>query len=359
MHLGPVLFLATLQTSLGIGVGTARHAGGSTFGVAGISPALQLLAPSFYVGAGGSLSLLQGGVWAGQARADVWAALPRRRPGVQPALNVTIATTTRSDAVAAASGALLGELVRAGVRGGVALGLGTVAGALEGEPGIGALRVRARGWRQVSAPLQLSLIGESTRFLGAWYHDLVAGALLERARLSASAWVSIRMSRTYGSTGAATASLQYFVTPALALEIAAGSYLRDPFQALPRAGFGSGGIRLYPRARPALRSARGGVSTAVAPGPPPLVAQRRGGDTVVVRFRLDAERSLAIAGDWSGWEPVPLRPLGGDIWEAALLLPSGTYYFNLLVDGVEWVVPSGVAVIPDGMGGLVAVLTVL
>ena len=57
--------------------------------------------------------------------------------------------------------------------------------------------------------------------------------------------------------------------------------------------------------------------------------------------------------------PADLRALGNDIWEAALRLPPGTYYFNLVVDGRAWVVPGGVATISDGMGGLIAVLNVL
>ena len=80
---------------------------------------------------------------------------------------------------------------------------------------------------------------------------------------------------------------------------------------------------------------------------------------MVVRFRMDSAHSVAIVGSWNAWTPVPLRGLGADIWEAALVLPPGTYYFNLVVDGQEWVVPGGVAVVSDGMGGLVAVLTVL
>ena len=54
-----------------------------------------------------------------------------------------------------------------------------------------------------------------------------------------------------------------------------------------------------------------------------------------------------------------LRSLGDDIWEAILRLAPGVYYFNLVVDGNEWVVPGGVATVPDGMGGLLAVLNVL
>ena len=69
-------------------------------------------------------------------------------------------------------------------------------------------------------------------------------------------------------------------------------------------------------------------------------------------------RSVAIAGDWNAWQPVQLRPLGEDVWEGALVLPRGLYHFNLQVDGSDWVVPNGVATVPDGMGGMVAVLVV-
>ena len=86
MRVGPVSFFALLvalplalsaqgQGSLGIGIGIVRYAGGSSFSTFTASPAVQLLSPSSYLGAGGSLSLLEGGVWASQGRADIWAAL--------------------------------------------------------------------------------------------------------------------------------------------------------------------------------------------------------------------------------------------------------------------------------------------
>src|SRR5216117_2597764 len=69
-------------------------------------------------------------------------------------------------------------------------------------------------------------------------------------------------------------------------------------------------------------------------------------------------RSVAIAGDWNAWQPVRLRPLGDDVWEGTLVLRRGLYHFNLQVDGSDWVVPNGVATVPDGLGGMVAVLLV-
>ncbi|PYO86626.1 MAG: hypothetical protein DMD66_13075, partial [Gemmatimonadetes bacterium] len=120
------------------------------------------------------------------------------------------------------------------------------------------------------------------------------------------------------------------------------------------AGFITGGVRLF-----ATRRALAPRVPTAAQVLQPLVAQHRGGDTVVVRFHMTGVRSVAIAGNWNAWKPEALSGLGDDIWEAALLLPAGTYYFNLVVDGNEWVVPGGVTTISDGMGGLVAVLNVL
>jgi len=360
MKLGPVFVLPALalftrpdtartQASLGIGTGIVRYAGGSSFSAFTVSPTIQRLSPSFYVAASGAASLLADGVWAGQGHGDLWAAIPIHSSAVRMAGSASIAFSTRSDGVAAGSGTTLLETLWTAKQRGIGLGGGGVTGMIEGVPGVGALRLRARAWWQPAAPpYQLSLTIEGTRFYGSWYTDLVGGATIEKPRVQASVWLSARMSATYGSTGAASAALQYFVTPAIALEASGGNYLRDPFQGLPRAGFIGGGVRWY---------ARRHVPSAPTVRLQPLVAQHRG-DSLVVRFRMSGAQSVAIAGSWNAWTPVDVHGLGGDIWEAALLLPPGTYYFNLVVDGKEWVVPGGVAVISDGMGGLVAVLTV-
>jgi len=348
----PVTLCAQRQASLGVGTGIVRYAGGSSFSALTISPAAQHLSVSTYLGVSGSASLLEGGVWAGQARADVWTALSQRTGGVRPAVSATISGNTRSDGVAAGSGAAVIEAVR----GNVALGAGVVTGMIQHEPGVGALRLRGRAWWQLNAaPAQLSLTTEATRFLGGWYTDAVGGVTFDGARAVGSLWVSGRFSKTYGSTGAASATVQYFLTPSLAVEASGGNYLRDPFQGLPRAGFVAGGVRLFASRRDVMVR-----TAAVPPGAAlqPLVATHRG-DSIVVRFRMPAARSLAIAGNWNAWTPSALHALGDDIWEAALLLGPGTYYFNLVVDGGEWVVPAGVATISDGMGGLIAVLNVL
>jgi hypothetical protein len=347
----PVTLCAQRQASLGIGAGIVRYSGGSSFSAFTLAPALQLNTASTYLSGGGALSLLRGGVWAGQARADIWGVLTQQTRGIRPALSATLAAT-RSDGVAAAASAA--ALVEA-LAGDVALGAGFVTGVIQQEPGVGAFRMRARTWWLLpTSPTQVSLTTEATHFLGAWYTDVVGGVSYEGARTVGSLWLTGRFSKTYGSTAAASASLQYFFTPSVAVEASGGNYLRDPFQGLPRAGFVTGAVRFFAARRVAMAA-----PPSARPVLQPLVAIHRGGDTVTVRFHMPGARSVAIAGNWNEWTPEALQGLGEDIWEATLRLSPGTYYFNLVVDGNEWVVPGGVATISDGMGGMLALLNVL
>ena len=368
--MGPVLFWATIawaplplyaqqQASLGVGTGVVRYPGGSSFSIFTAAPSAHWLSPFIYLGAGGSASLLEGGVWAGQARADLWAAIAHRTRGFRPAVSATLAGSTRSDGAAAGSASGVLETIWTGAgehgEGGAGVGIGAITGAIEDVPGVTALRLRGRGWwTPARSPAQLTLTIEGNRFVSAWYTDVVGGVNYDRERVVASVWVSGRFSATYGSSGAGSAIFQYYVTSAIALEASGGTYLADPYQGLPRADFLAAGVRLF-SSRRALRTA------ATAPSQPvlqPLIAQRRG-DTLVVRFRMPAARSVAVAGNWNAWTPSPLRDVGDDIWEATLQLQPGVYYFNLVVDGNDWVVPGGVATVPDGMGGVMAVLNVL
>jgi len=366
MKMGPVFFLAALpvvaqaqtQASLGASVGTVRYFGTSSFSAATVSPAAQFLSPSFYVGASGALSLLKDGVWAGQGRADLWTVVTRVRTP-QVAVSVSAAGSTRSDGAAAGVGYAIGEMVFMAGRVGVAVGAGPVVGVIQDSLPVTAARLRARAWSQAGAA-QLWLTVEPTRFRRAWYSDLTAGATVDggEGRIVGSVWASARINPAYGWKGAASAALQYFVSPTVAIEASGGSYLNDPFQGLPRAGFLSAGVRVYQAPRSLTTPPVPGAPGPILPRLAPLIADRRG-DSVVVRFRMKGARSVAIAGDWNAWQPVPLHAVGGGIWESALILAPGSYRFSLLVDGTEWVVPGGVAVVSDGMGGVVAVLTVL
>ncbi len=337
------------QASLGLGVSTARYAGGSSLSSAAISPAFELSAPNLSATAAGTLASLPLGVWSSQGRVDVWTATPPVLGGLRFGVEAIGAGTARTDGGWTAAAHGVAELLWDGRTWGVGLGAGPSGGWIADNPSVAALHTRARAWWQVGSTTCAVAI-EPTRFLDAWFTDVSAGVVVKTGPLVSSLWALGRISAAYGSKAGGGASVQIFPVSNLAVELGAGGYLPDPYQGLPRAGYVTAGIRLFATRRSA-------PPAVTAPTWPALTPERRG-DSVVVRFHLEGATAVAIAGDWNSWQPGALESLGGELWTGMLLLPPGTYHFTLRVDGKEWVVPSGVAVVTDGLGGMVAVLVV-
>ncbi|HET7296734.1 MAG TPA: glycogen-binding domain-containing protein [Gemmatimonadales bacterium] len=344
---------AQVDASVGLGVGTVRYPGGSSFGSAVLSPALRYTSSALVIDGSGGVASLPGSAWSSQGRATFWGTTPPVEGGLRLGAEATFAGTTLSDGTATGAAHGLAELTWSAPAWGVGLGAGPSTGFISGGLPVVALHTRARAWWRASdgpaAPdLQVAL--EPTRFPDAWFTDASATATLERRHSVVSVSVAGRIARQGASKAAGSVALQWFVAPRVSLELGGGSTLNDPYQDLPRTGFISLGVRLHGSSRPTGGAAPTAKLT-------PLVAEMRG-DSVVVRFRMPGAKSVAIAGDWNGWEQADLRALGDDVWEKALMLRRGLYHFNLLVDGFDWVVPNGVATVPDGLGGMVAVLIV-
>jgi Glycogen recognition site of AMP-activated protein kinase len=336
-----------VQASLGLGVSAVRNASSSASAPA-ISPSAQYTAPSLFAGLSGTLASLSRDEWSTQGRAGMWLASPPLGGHLRLAAEGTVAGTARTGGPSTAAVHGLGEVFWAASRGGVGIGAGSSYGWIEREPSVTALHLRMRGWfRAGGADWVLS--AEPTRFFGSWFTDASATLTVDRGPIVASLWGLARLSRTYGSKVTGSAFVQLFVAPVLALELGGGGYLPDPYQGLPRASYISGGVRLYTSRRIPRTGGR--------PVAAPLVPAWRG-DSLTVRFRMKGATSVALAGDWNGWQPLPLRQAGGETWEGTLSIPPGAYHFVLMVDGREWVVPKGVATVPDGMGGLAALLLV-
>lgn len=144
--------------------------------------------------------------------------------------------------------------------------------------------------------------------------------------------------------------LEYAANTFLRLEASAGTYPRD------LTGFTDG---LFVQA--GIRLAAGAATRRDARPPPTArpVAVRPAGDArvrVTVRYGRAVQR-LAIAGDFSNWEPIPLRRSANGEWTAQLALEPGIHKYALIADGA-WTLPDGVAAIDDGLGGKVGVLVV-
>jgi hypothetical protein len=94
--------------------------------------------------------------------------------------------------------------------------------------------------------------------------------------------------------------------------------------------------------------------------PPVLASHPSQAGSVVIRVPVrDAPgQTLAIAGDFSNWRPMPMLRLGRD-WVIRLQLAAGVYRYAFRSGTGEWFVPASVAGRrDDGMGGHVAVLVV-
>jgi hypothetical protein len=347
---------AQTDASLGIGVGTVRYPGGTSFGSAVLSPAFRFAAPKLVAEASGSEASLPGSVWASQARANIWGVVADLTDRLHFTGELTLAGTTLSSGGSTAAAHGLGELLWSSPHWGLGLGAGPSTGLITGVLPVTALHTRARAWwRPVDsvAVRDVQVILEPTHFPDGWFTDAGAGGTFERGQAVVSLWVAARFTATSGSKAGGNALVQLYVKPRVSIELGGGSYLNDPYQDLPRAGFVTLGVRLHVSPRHPLAAPP--LAAAAAPGP---LTPATLGDSQVVRFRMPGARALAIAGDWNAWEPVTLQSLGADVWAGALHLPPGVYHFNLVVDGSDWVVPNGVATIPDGMGGIVAVLIV-
>lgn len=96
---------------------------------------------------------------------------------------------------------------------------------------------------------------------------------------------------------------------------------------------------------------------------PAAVAGETGPDTVLVRFVLEAPGagSVAVAGDFSRWEPVPLARQwrdGEPVWSGLVAVPRGEHRYMFVVDGSRWVTdPLATTVRDDGFGNRNAILS--
>jgi len=338
----PTRLAAQTDASVGAGAGSVVTSDGAHFGSAVITPGLELLRPTALVTAQGTLARLSDGLWSGQLRSGIWARLGRDRGPMGVALATDVAGSLVSNDDRTASADLLLEIFRGrgdrgfGLAGGASLGMR--AGALP----VSGPHVRIRAWWQTAAR-QASLAVEPMAVAGHWFVDADASATAQRGPVTMSLAL---LGRIDGDQVQATAwaFLSWHPTYRWAFEASGGGFLSDPLMGFPRVTAASFGVRLHLGRAPQVLTA-------------PLLAQRRG-DSVVVRVRIPGATSVAVVGEWSGWTPQALLPLKRNHWEIVLALAPGTYRFNLVIDGTQWLVPPGIATLPDELGGSVGLLVV-
>jgi hypothetical protein len=106
--------------------------------------------------------------------------------------------------------------------------------------------------------------------------------------------------------------------------------------------------------------ALGGERARTTP-PRPRVVMSAQGSPGQLEIRLptqDAAGRPAVAGEFTGWKPVPMTR-DGDDWVATFQLGAGVYRYAFRTESGEWFVPESTpGRRADGMGGFVAVLII-
>ena len=205
-------------------------------------------------------------------------------------------------------------------------------------------------WAQ-SGPIRATLSYLHTRISGETYPEADLTVSLSQGPIDLTVYGGLRRSPFEGlgldeSWAGATAAI--WVHPRAALVFSGGRYSSDVWQGLPGGKFVSLGFRLTRRrARPIPISMRA-----------PIVYTPEAARVGSIGFEVDGARQVEIAGDWNGWELVPLSQDRTGRWIVPAGLAPGAYRFNLRVDGERWIVPEGVPQIDDGYGGRVGLLLI-
>jgi len=73
----------------------------------------------------------------------------------------------------------------------------------------------------------------------------------------------------------------------------------------------------------------------------------------IVRFVFEnrSAKSVAVAGDFTKWEPRTMQRGAGDTWVVELVIEPGVHHFSFIVDGDNWMVPDDApGLVDDGWG---------
>jgi hypothetical protein len=320
-----------------------------------VSPALRFTSPSLLATTYGNYAQYAS-TWSAQGTALISAySSPARLLGAE-LLGVGSGTAHQY-------GTSTGELRAVGRlhlrRSGTGLWLGGGAGAAhDGDSGRALRTVEAGAWVSIG-PALASLSFTPTRFEAARSYTTTEASLWlpgKRTELGFHGGVRSADSALGQDWSAAwvNANAVFWLTPRAGIAFAGGSYGGSPAQGYQGGQFFSVALRLAngrARSYAAIESsARAPIRATPSSGITEFsVTSARNRSTL--RTRAPSARTVELSGDFTMWEAVPLQREAGGWWSITLPLRPGSYEVNLRVDGGPWLVPPGLMVIGDRLGG--------
>ena len=215
---------------------------------------------------------------------------------------------------------------------------------------------------------ELTFLGSASRtFVGdTAYTDLASSVHARRGSLDLEADLGARAWSRGGGRGVyGEANATVILGERTALVVAGGRYPTDPIRGSIAGRYLSVAFRMRraplrslpardPRAPLVDERASSGSSSS---GARLEIKPDSGGTTHVVVRALGATL-VEIAGDFTDWQPVGLRHVEDDVWEAVLRISSGLHRVDVRVDGGNWLVPSGTTRTADDFEGEAGIFVV-
>ena len=345
----PVSLRAQWQISADAGVSHLRQAGIPGSMAQTLAATVDALGNRSWFHAVGLSSLQANNAWTGQAVAlggvTGLIADPLRWEigGAVSGFSQTAAPTTTS-------GELNARLRFGGALGGVALGGGAGANERTGESatlGRGSIDTWwSAGSERLLASATLTHVGAIS------YTDVGVGWRHEAGGASIGSAAALRSGTTTGGWQSADAEL--WVSPRLAIVLAAGNALADAVRGTPSTRYATAGLRVAWQPHTPLRFGR-----SASPGVRVMVTRSDAGTARIdVAVPPSKASRVEMMADFTGWEPVTLER-AGDGWFVDRAVAPGLHRLAIRVDGGAWFAPANVPNLrDDDLGGTVGLVTV-
>jgi hypothetical protein len=192
---------------------------------------------------------------------------------------------------------------------------------------------------------RFTIQGETRGWLDDTVTHVYAGGTMQLARGPLRLWGSLGQWVAGGRDGLAwSAGASTALGPRMELQLGGRGNAFDPLYLSSTATSVWGGVSLHLGGSHAVRA--------------PVPARIRNGRSVIRIPARSAKGTPSIAGDFTGWKPVPMER-DGSHWTFTATLSPGVYHYAFVGEDGTWFVPASVpGRQPDGMGGQVAVLVV-
>lgn len=355
---------ATAQTtaSLDAGVTRVRYGNEPALSLFAVSPLLQIQRDDDWLAALASISAFEGGGWGARAT------LAGSRY-LAPVLGLTPELSGLADASRAEDGTRTGEALARGRLHWLAategLWVGGGLGRADGLNGTQSVRsLELGGWvRHDPLTLLLTLgpewVGDSVRVIDT---DLLARVVSGPAEVAVFGGVRHQRQPFYQADRWGGVSAAWWFNERIAATVAIGSYPGDLAREFGAGRYTTLAVRIATRRPdPPERADQPGFRL-LPPLAEPVVAEfitePSGEGRRRIRVSAPGARSVDIIGDFSDWQPVPMRRTGNGLWEVDVALQPGVHRLNVRVSGGEWGVPPGVPVIRDDFNGVVGLITI-